>query len=74
MENQTIVIEKIEGKMHSVGIDMTLVQSLVNFIDSGLNDCIDVSHTDIINMTVILKRLVTIMKSKYEKIERILNI
>lgn len=66
--------EQLEERMYSVGIDLTLIESLINFLDISMNDEIDVSKVDIANLTVVIKRLVKIVKAKYDRIERILNI
>ncbi len=71
---KNIDIEQIETKMHSVGIDLTLIDSIIKYIDMSLNEEIDVSNIDVANLTIVLKRLVKILKSKYDKLERILNL
>ncbi len=74
VQNKLFMNEQLEKRMYSVGIDLTLIESLINFLDISMNDEIDVSKVDIANLTVVIKRLVKIVKAKYDRIERILNI
>ncbi len=73
-ENECVKIGEIEGKICSVGIDLALIDSLIKFMDIALNDKLDITNADMANWVVILKRLVKIVKSKYEKIENVLNV
>ncbi len=69
-----IDLDKIENKLISIGIDISLADSLVNFLNGSTVDVIEISETDKANLLVILKRILTSIKKKYEKIERIFEL
>ncbi len=68
------VSEKLEKKLHSIGIDITLIDSLVKFLDAAMSDDLDITDVDKANLTIVLKRIVKIIKSKYDSVEQLINI
>lgn len=74
-ENNINYSEKLENKVRSLGIDITLVGSLVNFLVEGINDNSgQMKNIDIANLSEVIKRMVRIIKIKQDNIEKILNI
>ncbi len=74
-ENNINYSEKLENKVRSLGIDITLVGSLVNFLVDGINDNSgQMKNIDIANLSEVIKRMVRIIKIKQDNIEKILNI
>lgn len=69
-----IDLDKIENRIISIGIDISLADSLVNFLNSSMVDVIEISEADRANLLVILKRILSSVKKKYERIEDILEI
>ncbi len=69
-----IDLDKIENRIISIGIDISLADSLVNFLNSSMVDVIEISEADRANLLVILKRILSSVKRKYERIEDILEI
>lgn len=74
MEENLFDTSKIEKKMHSIGIDIDLIISLIKSMDISLNEDAEFNTVDLANLTHILKRLMLILKKKHDKIERVLNI
>ena len=69
-----IEVFKIEDKIHSVGIDLALAESLINFLNNCFDEEIDVNNVDISNLVLVLKRMIKNIRLKHDKIETILNI
>lgn len=65
---------QIEEDFHSVGIDLTLIETLVKVMDCIIIDEYNITQVDIANLTIVIKRLLKIVKDKYDKIESCLNI
>ncbi len=75
MEKKTVWNEEnLKENICSAGIDLSLIETLVKFLDTALNDELNISHTDTANLTVILKNIVNNLKEKYEKLEHSLNV
>ncbi len=73
-EKKNKLAPQLEEDFHSVGIDLTLLESLVKVMDCSINDEYNISQVDIANLTIVMKRLIEILKTKYDKIESCLNI
>ena len=74
-ENNINNSERLENKVRDLGIDITLMGSLVNFLVEGINDNSgQMKNIDIANLSEVIKRMVKIIKLKQDNIEKILNI
>ena len=67
-------IHKIENEIQSLGIDLTIIESLANIIEGTICEEYNINNVDIANLTIVLKRLIKIVKSKCDNIESYLNI
>ncbi len=72
--NSQLDLSRLETRILSVGIDLSIIESLVNIIDCSMRDELEVNKIDVANLTVITKRMVKIAKNKFDRIENILNI
>ena len=64
----------VEETIYSIGVDIAMASSIVNYIDLSLNDNIDVSKMDIANLTLVLKKQISHIKDKFEQLECIFKV
>lgn len=68
-ENEFTIIEE---KISSVGMDLSIITSLIKFLDLALNDDLGVSDMDLANISSLLKQRIFDVNSKYDEIECLL--
>ncbi len=73
-ENKINNIEQLESKIQSVGIDLTIIESLINVLNKCISEDSDVNRIDTENLVIILKRMICSIINKYDKIEAILDL
>ncbi len=66
-------INRITSKVQTVGINLSLVSSLINFLENGLLDEFNVSKIDTSNIVIVLKRLISIIIEDYGDIEELIE-
>ena len=66
--------EQLKNKVISIGTDITIVDSLVNFLEMGIEDKFDLNNYDLANLALVIQKMMKIIKSKQDKIEQILEI
>lgn len=64
----------IEEKISSVGMDLSIITSLIKFLDLALNDDLGVSDMDLANISSLLKQRIFDVNSKYDEIECLLGV
>ena len=64
----------IEKNIYSVGIELSIVVSLVKFLDIAMNDELDINEMDRANLTVLLKEKICEINEKYNTIECLLGV
>ena len=64
----------IENNIYSVGIELSIVVSLVKFLDIAMNDELDINEMDRANLTVLLKEKICEINEKYNTIESLLGV
>lgn len=64
----------IEEKISSVGMDLSIITSLIKFLDLALNDDLGVSDMDLANLSSLLKQRIFDVNSKYDEIECLLGV
>ena len=64
----------IENNVYSVGIQLSIITSLVKLLDIAMNDELDINEIDLANLTAILKEKIFEINEKYNKIECLLGI
>lgn len=74
MEDNALELEKVEKKIQSIGNDITIIDSLLNFLDLGMSSDYDLTNADLSNLTTVIKKMTKILKLKYERLEHLLNI
>ena len=73
-ENKINNIEQLESKIQSVGIDLTIIESLINVLNKCISEDSDIKRTDLENLVIVLKRMICNIINKYDKIENIFEI
>ena len=73
-EKKNMLEPQIEEKLHDIGIDLTLIESIANVMECSINDEYNISQVDIANLIIVMKRHIKIVKDKYDKMESCLNI
>ncbi len=73
-EKKNTIEPRLEEELHVIGIDLTLLESLANVMECAINDEYNISQVDIANLTIVMKRLIKLVKAKYDKVESCLNI
>ncbi len=66
-------IEKLENDVHAIGNELTLAQTLVNFLECSLNGDFDLDNADNSNLVILQKRLLKNIINKYDRLENTLN-
>ena len=66
--------EQLKNKVISIGTDITIVDSLINFLEMGIEDKFDLNNYDLANLALVIQKKMKIIKSKQDKIEQILEI
>ena len=66
--------QQIEKKIISLGTDINIVDSLINFLNIAIEDNSNFSNYDIANLTIVIRNMIRIIKTKYDKLEQILDI
>ncbi len=68
-----IDFERLENDIHSIGNELTLAQTLNNFLECSLNGDFDLENADNANLAVIQKRILENIIDKYDELENSLN-
>jgi len=74
-ETRKIDVSKIEDKILNIGIELTLLESLINFLRIGLLDCeINMKKSDIVNLAKVIQEKISNIKIDYDNLENSLGI
>ena len=73
-DKKNMLTPQLEEELHDIGIDLTILKSLANVMECSINDEYNISHVDVANLTIVMKRLIKLVKAKYDKVESFLNI
>ncbi len=68
-ENNTVDMEQVTEKLQNVGINLTLIASLINFLEYGVTDEINFSNRDIQNLIVVMRKLLSKSIEEHNEIE-----
>ncbi len=60
---------KIISKVQTVGVNLSLMFSLIKYLDNGMLDEFNVSKIDTSNIVIVLKRLISVIIEDYGDIE-----
>ncbi len=66
-----ILIEKIA---YSIGIELSTLNSLINFLELGESNKLEVSNVDVANLISVLKEKIVKINKDYSTLEEILGI
>ena len=66
--------QQLEKKIISLGTDINIADSLINFLNIAIEDNSNFSNYDIANLTIVIRNMIRIIKTKYDKLEQILDI
>ena len=64
----------IENNIYSVGVELSIIASLIKFLDISMNDELDINELDRANLTALLKERINDINKKYNKIEYLLGV
>ena len=64
----------IENIAHSIGIELSTLTSLINFLELGESNNIEVSNVDVANLISVLKEKIVKINKDYSTLEEILGI
>jgi len=59
----------ITEKVTAVGLNLSLLSSLANFLEYGITDTYNFSNSDIANLIVVMRRMIGTTQKEYEDIE-----
>ena len=65
--------QQLEKRIISIGTDITIIDSLINFLNLAIEDRADFSNYDVANLTIVIRNMVRIVKTKYDKLEQLLE-
>ena len=57
-------------KITTVGINLSVISSIVKFLDVSMNDSTNFSNADIHNLVVTLQKMLNLVMSDYYEIEQ----
>lgn len=72
-DKKQVNIEQLESKLQSIGIDLTIIESLINLLDIALSTESEVKRSDLENLVIVMQRLIRIIISKHDKMENLLE-
>ena len=64
----------IENNMYSVGIELSLVTSLIKVLYLAMNAELDINRMDMANLAELLNEKICVVNEKYNKIENLLGV
>lgn len=64
----------IEETAHSIGIELSTITSLVNFLELVASDNIDISNVDVENLVSLLKEKIAQINKDYSSLEALLGV
>ena len=74
-DTKKIDISKISESVQNIGIEITLIESLINFLRLGILDNeTHMKKADIANLTKVIKEKISYLKNDYDKLENSLDI
>ena len=60
-------------KITTVGINLSVISSIVKFLDVSMNDSTNFSNADIHNLVITLKKMLNLVISDYYEIEQYID-
>lgn len=60
-------------KINTVGINLSVISSIVKFLDVSMNDSTNFSNADIHNLVITLKKMLNLVISDYYEIEQYID-
>ncbi len=65
---------EISDKVQSIGINLTLISTLINFLECGISDNYDLTNMDIENLVSVMKKMIKVTIKDYDELECCFNI
>ena len=69
-KNNKLKNSEMFEKITTVGINLSVISSIVNFLDVSMNDSTNFSNADIHNLVVTLQKMLNLVMSDYYEIEQ----
>lgn len=64
----------IEDKLLSIGLDISLIESIVSFVELGITNELEVEKSDLENLVIVLKKMIKNISDEYDKLENFFNL
>lgn len=76
MKNETVSLKNklcnFEDDIQQLGVELSLLASLITFLDEGIENGVNIKETDISNIIIILKKIIIEIIDKYDNFEKVL--
>lgn len=72
-KNKNFATSDIFEKITAVGINLSVIVSIVKFLDVSMNDSTNFSNADIHNLVITLKKMLNLVISDYYEIEQYID-
>ncbi|HIS89717.1 TPA: hypothetical protein IAA87_09910 [Candidatus Avigastranaerophilus faecigallinarum] len=69
-KNNKLKNSEMFEKITTVGINLSVISSIVKFLDVSMNDSTNFSNADIHNLVVTLQKMLNLVMSDYYEIEQ----
>ncbi len=66
--------EEIENQIVSISTDISIIDSLICFLNLGIEDKFDLTNHDLANLTIVIRNMIKSAKTNFDEIEQILDI
>lgn len=72
-KNNKLKNSEMFEKITTVGINLSVISSIVKFLDVSMNDSTNFSNADIHNLVVTLQKMLNLVMSDYYEIEQYID-
>ena len=69
-KNNKILITDLYDKIADIGVDLSIIASIIKFLDVSYSDSNNFSKSDIHNLIITLKKMINSIRSDYSEIEK----
>ena len=73
-KNNKILISDMYDKIADVGVDLSIIASIIKFLDVSFCDSTNFSKSDIHNLIIVLKLMLNSLRKDYSEIEKLFDI
>ncbi len=69
-KNNKILITDLYNKIADIGVDLSIIASIIKFLDVSYSDSNNFSKSDIHNLIITLKKMINSIRIDYSEIEK----